>query len=238
MLKNIFAAFFLFLGSSVAQEVPKELLALQDSYANAKSQALAPLEKKYVEALQVLLKRYTQEGRLQDALVVDTTLKTIAGQNGASSDSASKSPATMLGSSRPAKELNLSGPDAKLSGKSLIIDKYNKSIITAWAVGDSASWSKTKVPSGSYGLALTCGGFRPKKHKFRVTIGAVIKEFEIQPNTSSYVKVSPVDVGQIEIGENSVGVKIECIDIGPEDGSAKNSVNLSELNLIPVPTKP
>jgi len=55
-------------------EEPKELLDLRESFEKARSSALSPLEKKYVDALIGLRDRLTKRGDLQGALAVQAEL--------------------------------------------------------------------------------------------------------------------------------------------------------------------
>ena len=55
-------------------EEPKELLDLRGSFEKARSAALSPLEKKYVDALTGLKDRLTKRGDLQGALAVQSEL--------------------------------------------------------------------------------------------------------------------------------------------------------------------
>lgn len=58
---------------------PKELGSLRESYQKARSVALAPIEKKYVDALTAMKERLTKAGNLEGALAVDAELKGILG---------------------------------------------------------------------------------------------------------------------------------------------------------------
>ena len=56
---------------------PKELVSLRESYQKARAAALAPLEKKYSDALTGMKERLTKAGNLEGALAVDAELKTV-----------------------------------------------------------------------------------------------------------------------------------------------------------------
>lgn len=66
--------------ASLAAE-PTDLTKLRESWLRAVQQATTPLDKKYVDALSLLKVRYTKEGKLEDALVVDNELKQIASRS-------------------------------------------------------------------------------------------------------------------------------------------------------------
>lgn len=63
-----------------AQEDPKDLTALRQSWTNAKAQANAPLDKKYREALEAMKLRYTKSGDLKSAVSVDHEISLISGE--------------------------------------------------------------------------------------------------------------------------------------------------------------
>lgn len=56
---------------------PKELSSLRESFKKACSDALAPIEKKYSDALELMKERLTKAGNLEGALAVDAELKAI-----------------------------------------------------------------------------------------------------------------------------------------------------------------
>jgi len=58
-------------------DVPKDLVALRETYWKARSQALAPLDKRYAESLTALKARYTRDGNLDAALAADAELKEL-----------------------------------------------------------------------------------------------------------------------------------------------------------------
>lgn len=62
---------------------PSDLADLRKSWQRAVSQATAPLNKKYVDALEQMKVRYTKEGKLQEALAVDNELKLLASREAA-----------------------------------------------------------------------------------------------------------------------------------------------------------
>ena len=56
---------------------PKELVSLRESYQKARTTAMAPIEKKYSDALASMKERLTKAGNLEGALAVDAELKTL-----------------------------------------------------------------------------------------------------------------------------------------------------------------
>jgi len=56
-------------------EAPVELIQARESYQKAKDQALAPVERRYLESLIALRKRFTQKGDLEGALAIDAEIK-------------------------------------------------------------------------------------------------------------------------------------------------------------------
>jgi hypothetical protein len=56
---------------------PADLTELRQSWKRAVSQATAPLDRKYADALQQMKTRYTKEGKLHEALTVDNELKLL-----------------------------------------------------------------------------------------------------------------------------------------------------------------
>ncbi len=77
---------------------PKDLTSLRESYQRARSAALAPIEKKYSDALAAMKVRLTKAGNLEGALAVDTELKTILPPS--TSDQKSSGDSSVTGSSR------------------------------------------------------------------------------------------------------------------------------------------
>jgi hypothetical protein len=57
---------------------PTDLTKLRESWQRAIQQANAPLDKKYEEALAAMKIRFTKDGKLQEALAVDSELKMLA----------------------------------------------------------------------------------------------------------------------------------------------------------------
>lgn len=55
--------------------VPEELTSLQRSYQKAIERAVEPLRNRYIEQLEELKKKFTQAGRLDEAVAVDKALK-------------------------------------------------------------------------------------------------------------------------------------------------------------------
>lgn len=72
-------------GATFAQSPtePNDLTKLRQSWQRAVSQATAPLDKKYVDALQQIKTRFTKEGKLEEALAVDNELKLLASRESA-----------------------------------------------------------------------------------------------------------------------------------------------------------
>jgi hypothetical protein len=60
---------------------PKELSSLRDSYTKAKAAAVAPIDKKYVDALLGLKDKFTKAGNLEAAIATDAELKRIGSAN-------------------------------------------------------------------------------------------------------------------------------------------------------------
>src|SRR5580693_4210880 len=56
---------------------PAELTRLRESWQRAKEQANAPIDRKYIEALNELRTRLTKAGNLDQALLVDAELKKL-----------------------------------------------------------------------------------------------------------------------------------------------------------------
>lgn len=63
---------------AMAADPPRELTSLKESYLKARQQALAPIDKKYVDALTSLKTRFTKEGNLAAALEIDEELKSVS----------------------------------------------------------------------------------------------------------------------------------------------------------------
>ncbi len=59
----------------VRAEAPPELVQARESYQKAKDQAVAPVERRYLESLIALRKRFTQKGDLEGALAIDAEIK-------------------------------------------------------------------------------------------------------------------------------------------------------------------
>lgn len=58
---------------------PKQLTSLRESYTKARTAATAPIDKKYVEALNAMKLQLTKAGSLQGALAVDAEITRISG---------------------------------------------------------------------------------------------------------------------------------------------------------------
>ncbi|MBL9114359.1 MAG: hypothetical protein JNJ83_05080 [Verrucomicrobiaceae bacterium] len=61
---------------------PSDLIALRDAWEKARAAALAPVDKKYDDALTVMRERYTKQGNLAAALAVDAAQKKLKGSPG------------------------------------------------------------------------------------------------------------------------------------------------------------
>jgi hypothetical protein len=70
--------------SAQTPQEPSDLTRLRESWQRALQQAAAPLDKKYLDALTALKLRYTKEGKLQEALAIDTEMKALASRAQAS----------------------------------------------------------------------------------------------------------------------------------------------------------
>ncbi len=66
---------------SEEKKEPQDLTNLRDSYQKAIERAIAPVEGKYIEELKKLKLRYTQAGKLEEAIVVDKELTTMLAAN-------------------------------------------------------------------------------------------------------------------------------------------------------------
>lgn len=76
---HIVATAFALISLSVASyaEEPQDLTILRDSYQRAIERAVSPVQGKYIEELKKLKLRYTKDGKLEDAIVVDKELTKI-----------------------------------------------------------------------------------------------------------------------------------------------------------------
>lgn len=64
---------------------PTDLTKLRESWQRAVSQATSPLDKKYIEALEVMKARFTKDGKLQEALAVDAEIKAMSARQSSTS---------------------------------------------------------------------------------------------------------------------------------------------------------
>ncbi|GAA5497341.1 hypothetical protein Rhal01_03534 [Rubritalea halochordaticola] len=78
--RKIILALFLgltFVSLAQAEDIPKELQVIKESYAKAQRQALDPLKEKYRMGLEQLLTKLTQEGDLDGALAVRVEIESL-----------------------------------------------------------------------------------------------------------------------------------------------------------------
>ncbi|MBL9117443.1 MAG: hypothetical protein JNJ83_20720 [Verrucomicrobiaceae bacterium] len=92
----IFAAYTV---NATAADSPQELATLKESYLKARSQAIAPIDKKYLDALTALKSKFTKNGDLESALAVDSEIKTLQASP-ASSPQGAVEPAMKSGSAK------------------------------------------------------------------------------------------------------------------------------------------
>jgi hypothetical protein len=74
----LFAASILPLGIFAQQSTePTDLALLRASWTKARLQATAPIDQKYLQALEALKVKYTRAGKLEEALSVDAEMKAM-----------------------------------------------------------------------------------------------------------------------------------------------------------------
>jgi hypothetical protein len=209
---------------------PPSLTNLRESWQRARQQANAPLDKKYVDALQAMKTQFTKAGDLENAVLIDAEIKSLK----ESTSAASVAPATVGSSLAVGKDIEFQVEKGKES-KGLKGGKW----ISKWAAGESVTWSKAKVTPGKYGVVIAGGGFRPFSQKMRLTIGSQTTDFVVWPNSQSAAKEKDFDVGMtLEVTTPLEGVKLECVEIEPKLANIKEDFGfLAAVKLIPIKTQ-
>jgi hypothetical protein len=83
MLRPIIASAFFILaslpafGQAANTSEPVDLTKLRESWQRARQQAIAPLDKKYLDALAILKTKFTKAGQLDEALAIDSEIKKL-----------------------------------------------------------------------------------------------------------------------------------------------------------------
>ncbi|MBX7211009.1 MAG: hypothetical protein K1X78_22075 [Verrucomicrobiaceae bacterium] len=160
MLRTATVILAALLTRSIAADPPKELTSLKDSYIKARSKAVAPIEKKYLEALIAMKTKFTKAGDLDAALFVDSEIRALQPSTDSSTTTA---PTTTRSDSTNSKQLRLT---KELSGTSWDCDTWKATmtmnadgtVTFSGPKGSMTNWKITKT--GKLALSQDGTNFR------------------------------------------------------------------------------